>query len=63
MAYHYEPLDDPDNQIRLAVVQPGNFDDPIRVEFKLSHLHVRQDIASKSWANLSKHDLAYAVLG
>jgi hypothetical protein len=40
MAYQYEPLDDPDNEIRLAVVQPGAFDDPIKIKFEIRNLNV-----------------------
>jgi hypothetical protein len=38
--YQYKPLGDPDNEIRLAVIQPGAFDDDIRIAFKLRKLEV-----------------------
>ena len=32
--YEYEPLGDADNELRLAAVQPGAFDEPIRITFR-----------------------------
>ncbi|KAF2025135.1 HET-domain-containing protein, partial [Setomelanomma holmii] len=29
----YQPLIDPDGEIRLAMIHPGSFDDPIRISF------------------------------
>lgn len=43
MTYRYEPLDDPDNEIRLAAVQPGAYDDPIRIQFKHRRLQVSEN--------------------
>jgi hypothetical protein len=40
MAYKYQPLADPDNEIHLVIIQPGAVDDAIRVDFRLRHLKV-----------------------
>jgi hypothetical protein len=39
-AYTYRPLADPDNEIRLAIIQPGALDDPIHIDFQLRRLKV-----------------------
>jgi hypothetical protein len=39
--YQYEPLADPDTEIRLAAIEPGTFDDPICITFEYQSLQVR----------------------
>jgi hypothetical protein len=41
MTYEYQPLADADAEIRLAVLQPGAFNDRINIMFKVQPLHVR----------------------
>jgi hypothetical protein len=38
--YQYKTLEDPDNEIRLAMIQPGAFDDDIRISFILRKIEV-----------------------
>lgn len=40
--YQYSPLLEADKEIRLAVIQPGSFEDDIRVSFELYQLLVSQ---------------------
>jgi hypothetical protein len=42
--YQYEPLGNPNNEIRLAVVQPGAFDEAIRITFRNREFKVSKDL-------------------
>lgn len=41
MAYRYEPLAHPEHEIRVAVLQPGEFIDDVQVKFVVRSLDVR----------------------
>lgn len=40
MAYQYHALSDPDAKIRLALIEPGFYNDEIRVSFQTRRLEV-----------------------
>jgi hypothetical protein len=40
--YTYKPLNDPDAEIRLLLLQPGSYDDDICISFQIRRLKVRQ---------------------
>jgi hypothetical protein len=41
MAYQYESLAHPEYEIRVAVLQPGEFIDDVQVKFVVRNLNVR----------------------
>lgn len=44
MAFQYTPLDDPETDIRLILLQPGAYDDDLRILFKQRPLEVNATI-------------------
>jgi hypothetical protein len=42
MPYTYQPLADPDSEIRLATIQPGAVDDPDTCRLPAAALDVKQ---------------------
>ncbi|KAH7084020.1 heterokaryon incompatibility protein-domain-containing protein [Paraphoma chrysanthemicola] len=62
MAYQYQPLPDPSEFVRVAVIQPGSYDDPIRLTFKtrcLKNSVPAYEALSYAWGSHEDPSLVY----
>jgi hypothetical protein len=46
MEYQYEPLSDPRAEIRVADLQPGAYDDEIRISFQTKQLKAEKSAST-----------------